>query len=678
VPYITLFGGLIVAAWYGGAAPALAAALAGWIAARLLFIEPRGQIAIEGTQGAIEVAAYALSSLLIAGLGGAMQRARRAAEEGERRFRGFMQHSPNGVFIKDAQGRYIFMNRVGEKLVGTASWEGKTDADLLPREVADQVMAHDREVLSADAARRYQVSLPRPEGTLTLRSVKFPLRDPEGRRYVGAVTMDVTAEQEAQRQLQTIADALPAVVLMVDRELRFQYINQLGAQWMRRAPQDVVGKPVAELIGEQGFAEIRPYLDRVLAGETVIYEREVEYPAFGRRWAAVHLAPLPDGFVAVTTDIHERKRMEQALQEADRRKDQFIATLAHELRNPLAPIRMAVALLGNERAADHDRSWALGVVERQVGNMARLIEDLLDMARITSGKLLMRKERVLLATVIDAALETSRPAIEAARHRLVTSLPPAPVVLHADPTRLAQVLANLLNNSAKYTPPGGVIELGAELADRELVLSVRDNGMGFPPELGEHLFEPFAQWAPAEAAAAGLGIGLALVRGIVALHDGTVSAASAGPGKGSRFEVRLPLDESVPARERAAPAPLSASGLGRRVLVADDNRDAADALCRVLSLLGYDTRAAYDGAEAIELCDSFRPHVAVLDIGMPGRSGYEVAQRVRARKGREIKLIALTGWGSDADVQRARDAGFDQHLTKPVDPAVLGEMLSRS
>jgi PAS domain S-box-containing protein len=640
-----------------------------WLGAFALFIH---------TALPLELAAYALSSLLIAALGGAMQRARGAAEASESRFRGFMQHSPNGIFIKDEDGRYVFMNRVGEKLAGTTQWEGKTDAELLPPEVAAQIMAHDREVLASDNPSRYQIAFPAPEGKRALRTAKFTLRDPQGRRYVAAVTMDVTAEQEAQRQLQTVADALPAVVLMADRELRFRYINQLGAEWMRRPAQEVIGRPIAELIGDGALAEIRPYLERVLAGEKVAYEREVDYPAIGRRWARVLLAPVGEGFVAVTTDIHDRKRMEQALQEADRRKDQFIATLAHELRNPLAPIRMAVSLLGNPRAADRDRTWALGVVERQVGNMARLIDDLLDMARITSGKLLLRKEHVLLASVIEAALETSRPAIDAARHRLAVSLPPTPVMLHADPTRLAQVVSNLLNNAAKYTPAGGMIELGAEVAGGEVVLAVRDDGMGFPPQLAAELFEPFAQWAPAEAASAGLGIGLALVRGIVALHDGSASAASDGPGKGSRFEVRLPLADVAIEDELTAQAPLPANGSGRRVLVADDNRDAADALCRVLTLHGYDARAAYDGTDAIELCETFQPQVAVLDIGMPGRSGYDVAQRLRALRGRDIKLIALTGWGSEADVQRARDAGFDHHLTKPVEPAALGELLSRA
>jgi CheY-like chemotaxis protein len=202
--------------------------------------------------------------------------------------------------------------------------------------------------------------------------------------------------------------------------------------------------------------------------------------------------------------------------------------------------------------------------------------------------------------------------------------------------------------------------------------------MGFPPHLAQELFEPFVQWAPAEKAAAGLGIGLALVRGIVALHGGSAAAASEGPGKGSRFEVRLPLTESVAAGPRAAPAASPAAGAGVRVLVADDNRDAADALCRLLALSGYEARAAYDGAEAVELCESFRPRAAVLDIGMPGRSGYDVARQLRALCGRGLKLIALTGWGSEADVQRAREAGFDHHLTKPVDPAVLGELLNRA
>jgi PAS domain S-box-containing protein len=676
VPYITAFGSVIVAAWIGGTGPAIAAAALGWLGSEWFFIEPRGAIVYRGADQIVEALAYVFSTGLIAALGGAMQNARRRADANEQRFRGFMQYSPNGVFIKDEAGRYVFMNRVGESLAGTTRWEGITDAELLPAEVAAQITAHDREVMAADAPLRFDLTLRAPEGTRTLRSLKFPLRDPEGRRYLAAVTMDVSAEQEAQRQVQALADALPAVVTLCSRDLRFLYINRLGAKWLRRTPQEVIGKPMAEIIGTQALAQIRPYIDRVLAGEEVSYEREVEYLAAGRRWASVHFAPVGDGWVAVITDIHERKRMEVALREADRRKDQFIATLAHELRNPLAPIRTAVAILGRE-SSEQDRAWSRGVIERQVGHMSRLVEDLLDVARVTSGKLLLRRQRITLESALGAAIEASRPLMDDAGHRFTTRLPSAPVVLDADPTRLAQALSNLLNNAAKYTPPGGAIELSASLEGGEVEIAVTDNGMGFPPELAHQIFEPFTQWAPADRPAAGLGIGLSLVKGVVALHDGSVTAKTDGPGKGSRFAVRLPVaaDSESGAGPAAVADPVAPAGM--RVLVADDNRDAADTLCRMLALYGYEVRAAYDGASALEVNEAFRPHVAVLDIGMPTRSGYDVARELRARRGRDVRLIALTGWGSDEDVKRAREAGFDQHLTKPVEPAVLGRLLAR-
>ena len=566
VPYITMFGAIIVAAWYGGAGPALLAAATAWLAAQLLFIEPRGQLAFRGTEQLIEVIAYAVSSLLIAGIGGAMQSARRRSAESEQRFRAFMQNSPNAVFLKDAAGRYVFVNRAGEQLLGRSDWLGLTDDDLLPAPASEVIRARDREVLEADAPREYDLTVATPFGQRTVRSVKFPLRDAAGRRYVGAITLDVTEQREA----------------------------------------------------------------------------------------------------------------EEALRIADRRKDRFIATLAHELRNPLAPIRTAVAILGREAVAEPDRAWSREVIERQVEHMARLVDDLLDVARVSSGKLLLRKERVTLAAIVAAALETSRPALDAAGHKLVMHIPAAQAMLDADPTRLAQVLSNLLNNAAKYTPPGGTVELHAEQAGSELVLAVRDNGMGFPPELARQLFEPFAQWAPAEHAAAGLGIGLSLVRGIVELHGGTVSAASEGPGRGSRFEARLPLAAAAQSTQPGAPAAPRAAPPGVRVLVADDNRDAADTLCRMLSLYGYEVRAAYDGAAALQICEFFCPHAAILDIGMPVRSGYDVARELRARRGAELRLIALTGWGAEGDVQRAREAGFDHHLTKPADPGVLNEMISRS
>jgi PAS domain S-box-containing protein len=685
VPYITVFGAVIVAAWFGGPGPALVAAVVGWLCSDILFTETRGALAYPGPRQIAELIGYAISSLLIAALGGAMHRARQRSEESEQRFRAFMQDWPNGVFLKDEEGRYLFMNRAGERLAGSTGWLGKTDEELIGGRAGAEIRDHDRAVLEKDEPRLYDLALPAPDGMRTLRSVKFPLRDASGRRYVGSITTDVTeqvhsdaAVREAQHKLQTVADALPAAVTLCSRDLRYLWINRVGAQWVRRTPQEVIGRRMEDVMGAEQLARIRPYIDHVLAGEEVSYEREVDYPGIGRRWVSVRFAPAGDGWVAVITDIHERKRMEQALREADRRKDQFIATLAHELRNPLAPIRSAVEIQARADASEADRAWSRGVIERQVAHMSRLIDDLLDMARISSGKLLLRRERVTIAAVVAAALETSRPAIDAGGHRLVTRMSAADAVLEADPTRLAQVLSNLLNNAAKYTAPGGVIELHADQVGGEAVIAVLDNGMGFPPEVAQELFEPFAQWAPAAQSAAGLGIGLSLVRGIVELHGGTISAASEGPGRGSRFEVRLPLAAAAEAPAPAAPAAEPVAPRGLRVMIADDNRDAADSLCRILALYGYEARAAYDGASAIELCESFQPHVAVLDIGMPVRNGYDVARHLRARRGRDLRLIALTGWGGDGDVQRAREAGFDGHLTKPVDPGTLNEMISRA
>jgi len=373
--------------------------------------------------------------------------------------------------------------------------------------------------------------------------------------------------------------------------------------------------------------------------------------------------------------------MEQALRGADRRKDEFLATLAHELRNPLAPIRNAVAILGKKRPLDPELGWSREVIERQVDQLSRLIDDLLDIARIASGKLLVRKERIALERTIDMALETSRPHINAAGHSLSVLLPSERVTVEADAARLAQVFSNLLNNAARYTEGRGEIALSAQVEGDQVVVSVQDNGIGFPPEVGARLFDPYSQLTATDGRShGGLGIGLSLVQGIVALHGGTVEGRSAGPGQGSEFIVRLPLpsfasrmeERKPPSGRQAVPAP------GVRVLVADDNHDAADSLQRILSLYGYDARAAYDGNAALALGEAFRPHVAVLDIGMPGASGYEVARALRERLGKGVKLIALTGWGQEGDRRRAMEAGFDFHLTKPIDPGVLNDLLAEA
>ena len=795
-PFPLFLGAVIVAAWFGGALPAVAAALTGYLAAEYFFVEPRGVLALRTPDELAGLAVYVVSSALIAGLGGAMHAARRRVESSEERFRRFMENSPAAVSMKDAAGRYVYMNAAAGKLAGSSDWQAGNEA-------------HERKVLDADAPLAFELTTQGRQ----FHSTKFPLRDASGRGFVGSVAIDVTEQARAaealrlqgeelrlvtdsmpvgvvrvsadlryvwvnrefaswagkspdqiigrpivevvgeeglreirphverllagqrvdyerrarfaqlgerwiravaeptydasgmpsgwvavvsdiqgrkeseaalngaREQLQLVADSMPAAVALCSRDLRYVWVNRRYAQWLGMTGADVLGRPMAEVIGADNFAAIRPHIERVLAGEHVEYERLTRYAGLGERWMRSLFSPTRDGsgWISVTSDIHDRKLMEETLREAQRRKDEFLATLAHELRNPLAPIRNAVAILGKKDALDPELAWSREVIERQVEQMSRLIDDLLDIARIAGGKLLIRKERVPLERAIDMALETSRPHINAAGHRLSVLLPSERVTVEADPARLAQVFSNLLNNAARYTEGRGEITLAAEVEAGEVAVSVQDNGIGFPPEVGGRLFEPFSQLTRSnERAHGGLGIGLSLVQGIVALHGGKVEARSRGLGQGAEFIVRLPLPKysdsiqdpkpPVQARER-----ISAGGV--KVLVADDNRDAADSLQRILSLYGYEVEVAYDGAAAIELDGAFRPSVAVLDIGMPGANGYEVAREIRKQQGPRIKLVALTGWGQEGDRRRAMEAGFDYHLTKPVDPGALNDLL---
>jgi PAS domain S-box-containing protein len=401
-------------------------------------------------------------------------------------------------------------------------------------------------------------------------------------------------------------------------------------------------------------------------------------------------------WAGINLDISRLKNVEEALREADRRKDEFLATLAHELRNPLAPLRTGLQVLNMISSQESGVVQTREMMNRQLGQMVRLIDDLLDISRITRGKIELRKERVELAVVIRSAVETSRPVIEQAGHELTVSLPPEPVYLVADATRLAQILLNLLNNAARYTEPGGRIGLTAELAERgkgkpaEVVIRVYDNGTGIPPEMLPRIFEMFTQVDRSlERSQGGLGIGLTLVRSLVELHGGTVVAHSNGLGHGSEFVVRLPvapelIEAAAPtADSTAATAPralplMRSSAPARRILIVDDNRDSALSLALLLQLGGYQTHTAHDGPAAVDAARAFRPEVALLDIGLPGLNGYEVARRIRKELGlKDAILVALTGWGQDEDRRRAREAGFDHHLVKPVDPQELRALLGQ-
>ncbi|HUJ01292.1 MAG TPA: ATP-binding protein [Usitatibacter sp.] len=376
----------------------------------------------------------------------------------------------------------------------------------------------------------------------------------------------------------------------------------------------------------------------------------------------------------------ENAELVQALKDADRRKDEFLAVLAHELRNPLAPVRNAIEILRATPAATAQQQWTQDVIDRQVRQLSRLVDDLLDVSRITSGKIELRKERVELGAAVRIALESSRPLIERGGHELSVTLPAEPIRLDADLARLAQVLSNLLNNAAKYTRPGGHIWLTAERSGSHAVVRVRDNGIGIRPAMLTRIFDMFTQVAGSGPhSQGGLGIGLTLVRRLVELHGGSVEARSEGIGKGSEFTVTLPLAGSETANgEEAADSHPGDDPHPRRILVVDDNRDAADSLCMLLKSRGHEVRVAYDGLEAVGSAVAFHPDVVLLDIGLPKLSGYEAARRIREAGGAQALLIAVTGWGQEEDRRRARDAGFDHHLTKPVDPAAISWLIERS
>ncbi len=377
----------------------------------------------------------------------------------------------------------------------------------------------------------------------------------------------------------------------------------------------------------------------------------------------------------------ENASLYRTLQEADRRKDEFLATLAHELRNPLAPIRTGLHVLkmakGDASVAENART----MMDRQLNHMVRLVDDLLDVSRITRGKLELRKERVELATIVQNAVEASRPLIDQQGHRLSITLPPTPIYLEADATRLAQVLQNLLNNAAKYSDKGGHIWLSAEQQTEELVIRVKDSGIGIPASHLPRIFEMFSQVDSAlEKAQGGLGIGLSLVKGLVEMHGGTIAARSDGPGQGSEFIVRLP---PLIERKAASSQPdqtdeaAQSNGAQYRILVVDDNEDSTGWLATMLEMMGNEVRTAHDGEAGIAVAAEFRPNLILMDIGMPKMNGYEAAHRIRQEPwGKQPIIVALTGWGAADDRRRTQDAGFNRHLVKPVDPAEIEKLLA--
>jgi two-component system, chemotaxis family, CheB/CheR fusion protein len=474
---------------------------------------------------------------------------------------------------------------------------------------------------------------------------------------------------------------LAAIVESSDDAIVSKTLDGRILSWNRGAtrifgyePDEVIGKPITIIIPPELHSEERQILDKLKRGERIDHFDTTRVAKDGRRIAiSLTVSPIRDssgvivGASKVARDISERKRAEEALRDADRRKDEFLALLAHELRNPLAPIRYALAVsrrAGTGKLQERTQE----VIERQVTHMTRLLEDLLDISRITRGKLEIKKSATELTSILNTAIETARPLLNSKQHNLSLDLPKQTLHLEADPVRLAQIFSNVLINAAKYTNPGGHIALRATQEGEEVVVAIRDNGIGISSGLMPHLFDLYAQGREALGRdEGGLGIGLSLVRGLTVLHGGSIEARSEGPGRGSEFIIRLPIGRPLEKVAEVEFKRTASPGTALKVMVVDDNRDAVEMCAALLEIMGHQVQTAHTGRRALELADTFRPDALLADIGLPDIDGYELARKIRASSwGSGIVLIAVTGWGKEDDRRRAFASGFDYHLTKPI------------
>ena len=505
---------------------------------------------------------------------------------------------------------------------------------------------------------------------------------------------DLTADELRQRlrSLQALIASAPVPIAIAhDRSCQFISANlalatllgvPLGTNISMTPPdaspayriqRDGEDLPESELPMQQAIAQrasIRNDIEIVRHDGSVAYVQNDVEPLYDTQGNVY-------GCVSVCVDLTEQKLAQRALLEADRRKDEFLATLSHELRNPLAPLRSALEVMRLARDKPDVVEKARLTMERQLMQLVRLTDDLLDVARITQNKLEMRRERVDLRTVLHAAVDAARPAIDAQAHGIHLELPDAPLWADADPARLAQVLTNLLNNAIKYTARGGHIKVGAHAGGSTIVMQVEDDGVGIPTGMLPHIFDMFTQFpGHRDRSHGGLGIGLTLARRLVERHGGTIEAKSDGPGRGSIFTIKLPAAADAAAAGRAAAGRTRGASSACRILVADDNPDALEMMKLMLALYGHDVTVASDGVVAVTLATAIRPQIAFLDIGMPRMDGYEAARQIRQALGSSVVLVALTGWGQDEDKRRSHEAGFNHHMTKPPDPEALEALIA--
>lgn len=619
----------------------------------------------------------------------------------------------DAVITTDTAGRITFLNGVAECLTG---WRTVEAAGRSLDTVFQIVNERTRQTVESPATRalrdgvivglaNHTVLITKDGSELPIDDSAAPINDNKG-NVVGCVLVfrDVTARRqlEAENASRLVAAQLLASIVessgdaIVSKSLEgiIQTWNTAAEQVFGYSAEQAVGRHISLIIPADRAGEESEIIARIQAGQRVEHFDTVRVRSDGRAIeVSLTISPIKDeegNIIAaskIARDITERKRLENELQalaanlsEADRRKNEFLAMLAHELRNPLAPIRNAVEILRLTDGSSAVVKAASEMMERQVGQMVRLVDDLLDVSRISRGKIELRRGRVELASAVNHAVEAARPLVQFGEHDLTVTLPSEPIFLDADPIRLAQVIGNLLNNACKFTDKGGHIWLTVERDNDQAVIRVRDSGIGISPDQFSKVFDMFTQIDTSlERSVGGLGIGLTLVKNLVGMHGGTVEVKSGGVGQGSEFVVRLPIMAEATTALSSEPATSESKVVtGRRILVVDDNRDSAQSMGMLLKLTGNETRTAFDGLEALGAAADFKPEVVLLDIGLPKLNGYEVCRRIREQPwGKKIVLIALTGWGQEEDRQRSNDAGFDGHLVKPLDRTALLNLLAK-
>ncbi|HET9109030.1 MAG TPA: PAS domain S-box protein [Steroidobacteraceae bacterium] len=603
----------------------------------------------------------------------------------------------DAVIVTDVSGRVTFLNPVAERLTGWSMSEARGQPfekvfEIVNEHTGTPVEHPVAKVLETGgivSLANHTVLITRDGRRVPIDDSGAPVRLANG-QLVGIVVVfrDVSERKRAEHEhawLAALIDSSEDAIISKTPDGIVTSWNPGATRLFGYEPAEIIGKPITTIIPPELHAQEIEILSRLRHGERIEHYETVRVAKDGHRIdVSLTVSPIRsnDGTIMgaskIARDITQRKRNERALREADRQKDEFLATLAHELRNPLAPICAAAQLLKSAKSLAPELRAATAILDRQARQMTHLVDDLLDMSRITSGRIRLHPEPLDLTALLRTVIETYRQSVEMGRHQVVLSTPSEPVHVNGDGIRLTQVLSNILHNAVKYTPPGGRIDIALRAEADQALVSVRDNGMGIPPEMLEHIFEPFAQLDRSfERPDGGLGIGLTLARKLIELHQGRIEARSAGRGQGTEFLIHLPAVTGMPRKRAGAPEKRAEFSGSRRVLIADDNHDAGISLSMLLQSMGHDTRVVHDGIEALEEAELFHPDVVLLDIGMPRLDGYETARRIAARPwATGTQIIAVTGWGQETDRQRAKAAGFHRHLVKPVDVVALQEVMS--